>query len=261
MTSVSPCDLETESIVSASLINTLRLGTRIKLAVDELGGEMISAKVTAIGAAVDPVSKTIKVIAAFQQRLEGVQPGMAIVLAQWRASLKERQTGIRREIAELDVTAPFGGRIVQMVPNLHVGRWIGIEQPVLVVNADSDARVRGLVDANNVWRLSQGQRGRFIPNDITLTSLSVEVTSIAMADAPPSISGNWSPIAGRASPHGWIRTRRGVRAGPAPRPRANSRRSPRGLFRQDGGRCDHRRWRARNPAEAKLAPDTQGARA
>lgn len=43
---------------------------------------MISAKVTAIGAAVDPVSKTIKVVATFQQRLEGVQPGMAIVLAQ-----------------------------------------------------------------------------------------------------------------------------------------------------------------------------------
>jgi hypothetical protein len=39
---------------------------------------MISAKVTAM----DPVSKTIKVVATFQQRLEGVQPGMAIVLAQ-----------------------------------------------------------------------------------------------------------------------------------------------------------------------------------
>jgi hypothetical protein len=156
MTFVSSCDLEIGTIVSASLINTLRLGTRIKFAVDELGGEMISAKVTAIGVAVDPVSKMIKMAAAFQQRLEGVQRGMAIVLAQWRASLKERQTGIRREIAELDVTAPFGGSIIQMVPNLYVGRWIGIEKPVLLVHADSDARVRGLVDTNNVWRLSEG---------------------------------------------------------------------------------------------------------
>jgi hypothetical protein len=182
MTIVSSGDLEIESIVNASLINTLRQGTRIKFAIDELGGQMIGAKVTPIGAAVDPVSKTIKVVAALQQRPEGVLPGMAIVLAQRRASLKERQTGIRREIAELNVTAPFGGRVIQMVPNLHVGRWIGIEEPVLVVSADSDS-------ASEFSTKSQ-------------------------------------------------RT-----------------------FRQDGGRCDHRRWRARNPAEAKLAPDPQGARA
>jgi hypothetical protein len=51
-----------------------------------------------------------------------------------------------------------------------------------------------------------------------------------MADAPSSISWNWSPIAGRASSHGRIRTRRGVRAGPAPRPRANSRHVPEDFF-------------------------------
>jgi membrane fusion protein, multidrug efflux system len=77
ITIVSAAELEIESIVPSSLLAELTIGGRFEFRIDELGGLAVEAKVKSIGAAVDPVSKTAKVLGEFEPAVDGILTGMS----------------------------------------------------------------------------------------------------------------------------------------------------------------------------------------
>lgn len=69
-------DLEIELIVPSNWLNWLMNGEPFSFQVDETG-KMLEAKVSKIGAVVDPVSQTIKLTGKFEGELENVLSGMS----------------------------------------------------------------------------------------------------------------------------------------------------------------------------------------
>lgn len=74
---VNPADLEIELIVPSTWLTWLRPGFGFSLKVDETGGEH-KARVQRIGAAVDSISQTVKIMAAFLDPTSDVLPGMSL---------------------------------------------------------------------------------------------------------------------------------------------------------------------------------------
>lgn len=73
---VDPDHLEVDMIVPSSAAARLKIGDTFQLAVEEIG-ETVTGKVVRVGAAVDPVSQTMKIIGALDHDRKGVLPGMS----------------------------------------------------------------------------------------------------------------------------------------------------------------------------------------
>jgi membrane fusion protein, multidrug efflux system len=69
-------DLEIELIVPSNWLTWLTAGEQFSFLIDETG-KTLEAKVAKIGAVVDPVSQTIKLIGRFEDNLDGVLSGMS----------------------------------------------------------------------------------------------------------------------------------------------------------------------------------------
>ena len=69
--------LEIELIAPASMLADLQPGVAFSFRIDELAGRRIEAKVGTIAAAVNPVSKTVKVIGAIQDPAPEILAGMS----------------------------------------------------------------------------------------------------------------------------------------------------------------------------------------
>lgn len=69
-------DLEIELIVPSNWLNWLAVGEPFSFQIDETG-RTLDAKVSKVGAVVDPVSQTIKLSGKFEDNLDGVLSGMS----------------------------------------------------------------------------------------------------------------------------------------------------------------------------------------
>ena len=69
--------LEIETIVPSDMLAVLRPGVEFTFRIDELGGPIAAARVSSVAAAVDPVSKTVKVIGSIEQPVAGLLAGMS----------------------------------------------------------------------------------------------------------------------------------------------------------------------------------------
>ncbi len=76
ITIIDDSRLEIEMIVPSTALRTLKPGARFAFRVDETGGT-VQAAVDRIGAEVDPVSQTVKIMARLQERPQNVLAGMS----------------------------------------------------------------------------------------------------------------------------------------------------------------------------------------
>lgn len=69
--------LEIELIAASAMLSRLAPGTRFSFRLDELGGRTVDAEVAHLGASVDPVSKTIKIIGLVKVHDPQILSGMS----------------------------------------------------------------------------------------------------------------------------------------------------------------------------------------
>ena len=106
-----------------------------------------------------------------------------LVLQRELAHLIEEKAGLERQRARLQVIAPFDGKVVDIRPRLHVGRWVGLDEPLLTV-ASGQARVaRGYLSERDLWRIEKGAEGSFIPDDISQNDAAISVKDIAYSNS------------------------------------------------------------------------------
>jgi membrane fusion protein, multidrug efflux system len=74
---IGDTQLEIEAIAPSSMLAHLRAGTTFQFKLDELDGLSVAAEVSTISATVDPVSKTVKIIAIIKQATTGILAGMS----------------------------------------------------------------------------------------------------------------------------------------------------------------------------------------
>lgn len=108
----------------------------------------------------------------------------SLVLESTIAGLQARIAGLERERGELRITAPFDGRVVDLNPDLVVGRWVGARDALAVVASPQERLVaKGYLSEDDLWRLDKGAKGIFIPEHAHRAARPVEIRSIAAASA------------------------------------------------------------------------------
>ena len=74
---IDDSELEIELIAPSAMLPELQPGTAFAFRIDELAGRTVAAEVSRLGATVDPVSKTVKVMGVIKLREAGILSGMS----------------------------------------------------------------------------------------------------------------------------------------------------------------------------------------
>ena len=101
------------------------------------------------------------------------------ILRQQKASEQERLTGMLQKREQLKIRAPFNGYLENVDPELHVGQWIGTSHSFALFRSAQGSKLLGVVAAEDMQRIEQGDGGVFIPDSKLLARQSVRLTSVA----------------------------------------------------------------------------------
>lgn len=105
------------------------------------------------------------------------------VLTQQLAGLQSKLSGLLKERDELVVRSPITGSVLELGPDLHVGRWLGKTDPIVLVASREKFVARGYVAEGDIGRINRFATGRFIPDDVSRPSFAVKLTGIARSGA------------------------------------------------------------------------------
>lgn len=98
-------------------------------------------------------------------------------------ALRTKIAGLLKEQQELTVTAPFDGKIVDLNPELTVGRWISPREFIAIVAGGNALRAQGYAAEADVSRIEHGGRAVFIPEHASRRRVELTVERIATAGA------------------------------------------------------------------------------
>ena len=108
----------------------------------------------------------------------------SLVLEDELRALASRLQGLEQEQALLTVRTPVPGRLLELNPGLHPGRWIAKTEPVAMVGKPGQWIMRGYAGEADLQRVAPGARGSFIAHESLLPPIDVELIEIAQAGAP-----------------------------------------------------------------------------
>ncbi len=122
------------------------------------------------------------------------------ILESQLVSEQEKILGIRKQLSELEIKAPFAGVVSDIDPGLHIGRWINQKAPMAVLVVRNDVELRGYVREVDLERIKATTEGVFIPEDPMQKAVTVTVNEIAYAaseeiDIPYLNSNNGGRVA------------------------------------------------------------------
>jgi putative peptide zinc metalloprotease protein len=87
--------------------------------------------------------------------------------------------GLHRREQQLVVRAPIDGRIAEASREVHPGRWLSLADQIAVIEQPGASELRGYVHEQDLFRLAEGGKGVFVPEDLTQPSVPVEIESIS----------------------------------------------------------------------------------
>ena len=98
------------------------------------------------------------------------------VLMQRRRALIKAQSGLKKQLTLLDITASVDGVVVFLDALLTPGQWVNPENKLLQLRSESGYVIDAYVAPGDLERIAAGDMGRFYPNDITASSVAASVT-------------------------------------------------------------------------------------
>jgi len=117
-------------------------------------------------------------IAADERNLE-----QNIVLISELESYKEELKGLKIKQDQLNIKAPFSGRVSNLASNLHNKRWIAEGNHLVTITSSEDVKVRGFVERSNLGRISSGTEVVFVPEVPELKKLKGSIELVETANA------------------------------------------------------------------------------
>jgi len=120
--------------------------------------------------------------------------------------------GLEARRDRLVLRAPIAGRVVDLDPDAHAGRWLNGSEVIARIITPGRYDVQAYVAENDVWRIEPGARGRFVPEDAAQSSRRVRLVERAgsatgTVDAPVLASTQGGPIAVAEEPDGRLKPR------------------------------------------------------
>jgi putative peptide zinc metalloprotease protein len=105
------------------------------------------------------------------------------VLTRELSALQAKLHGLRAEEDELKIRSPLAGRVLELNPELHEGRTIGQKEMIALIGSDDALSGRGYVSESELSRVSVGQTGKFVPENVMRKSYEVTILDISLRGA------------------------------------------------------------------------------
>lgn len=102
----------------------------------------------------------------------------AQVLLRLQGEAQAELAGLAERARRLVVVAPVDGRLVDLLPGLQPGRWVRPDQVLGRLLQGQTQDVRAYVPAADLGRVQVGAAGRFVPDDLSLPALAVQVAAV-----------------------------------------------------------------------------------
>ena len=116
-------------------------------------------------------------IAASETDRENLQ-----VLRQRLQEKRSRMAALEATQEQLVLKSPIDGRIKELAPDLHEGRWINRELAVGFIASDDSRLVKGMLNESNLTRVEPDQVARFIPDDANIKTIPGKVINLESAN-------------------------------------------------------------------------------
>ncbi|MBF0185849.1 MAG: peptidase M50 [Magnetococcales bacterium] len=100
------------------------------------------------------------------------------------AATQAQQQGLQALRQRLLITAPFAGLVDTPAESVAVGRWVGTQDPLLLLHQTEDRVIHAYVDEQQHPQIQVGASGWFVAQDLSLPRCAVlveEVAAIALA--------------------------------------------------------------------------------
>ncbi len=107
----------------------------------------------------------------------------SLILKQRLSALQTELQGLLQERKELVIRAPLSGTVLEVHPNLHVGRWVKKTDRLALIASGRKYRVSGYVPEADLARLKSGADGAFIADDPGYSRFPVRLAEITPAAA------------------------------------------------------------------------------
>ena len=103
----------------------------------------------------------------------------SLIIEQSLSAARQKLAGLLREQDRLTVRAPVTGILRDLDGDAHVGQWVSQKDRLGLVVESAGSTVTAVAGEDELWRLSKGAQGRFIPDDPLMSRLPVEVTEVS----------------------------------------------------------------------------------
>ena len=91
---------------------------------------------------------------------------------------RQKKNGLLNQYRLLKLISPIDGKIVDMHENLHSGRWVNQNLPLLNIINITENQVTAFIQEKDLSRISEQNTGYFYPENIEIGSFAVEVAEI-----------------------------------------------------------------------------------
>jgi putative peptide zinc metalloprotease protein len=92
--------------------------------------------------------------------------------------VREQIASLERLSSQLQVKAPFSGRIVDLDPDVRAGVWQSPAKQIARIVSVKGARARGIVSDTDLSRIALGAKAVFVPEDVSAPSSELNVEYI-----------------------------------------------------------------------------------
>lgn len=102
----------------------------------------------------------------------------AVLITELEAA-RQAHAGHLAERKRLTIRAPFAGRIRDLAPNLHPGRYLKSTEAIARIVQTPGVNAQGYITEESLWRVAVGSKGIFIPDNADLPNASAVLQEIA----------------------------------------------------------------------------------
>lgn len=83
--------------------------------------------------------------------------------------------GLERRQTRLVLRAPFAGKVTDLESDIHPGRWLGGTETIARIITPDSYDVQAFIAEDDIGRVANGARARFVPNDPLMTSRAAKL--------------------------------------------------------------------------------------
>ena len=116
-----------------------------------------------------------------RRNVDEVDREESLVLQRQLATLDTNKAGLIKERENLKLKAPIAGRILELDPRFHGGRWIRPTDQLALIGKPSSFQITGFISEDDIGRIQEGTDGQFVPDAPLQAATDVSVREIAVS--------------------------------------------------------------------------------